>query len=657
MSVVTSPWRHAPRWYSKTTWGAAAWQRALAALITAVIFWPQSSVDPPVGLDPSWQAALALARIHHLAWGPELVFTYGPLGFLQTTAYYAFHQSVLASVYQLTVVAALFLGIAAALRQRHGPMTSLIGAFITTGITAILHIGHGGAPGMMYPELAVLAAFAWAAVPTLQHHPKLSTVSITCLTLGAVAAFQLLVKLNTGLTILVIALAISTMLDWKAVGRHASTMTAFGASVLIFWLLAGQRLGDLPAWLRYSAAIVSGYSEAMAVPLPALGQFALQTGVLTLIWIGVLCVMFVRGGPQIPRRFVALVGLAALITTKKEFGRLGEENIFALLALVVVAAAITPFSGTRRRALVLGVVGALVFVALSAEHAALRGRTDPAYDRIAAAVQAPEQAVNRLVTLALPGRFHQRLEQAKARQRALYAIPERFIKIIGRGTVHIDPTETSAVWAYDLAWQPPPVFQTYQANTPLLDELNSESLAKGPQFVLSRRSPTSPATNINGRLGVQESPKYSRSLLCNFAVNGVEDRWALLSRTSPHCGPLTALSQAPIRIHGNDVITVPAPSGPGMAVLVGIDLDSTVIDRLFRGIVVPLIVSTVVIDGVSYRLVAANAAEPFLVNSPANVDGTNLQIHAHTIGVGCAPSLNRSDIVARLRFYEMRVAP
>ena len=60
------------RWCSTTTWGSARWQRGLAAVIAAIIFWPQASVDAVVGPDPSWQAALALARIHHLAWGPEM---------------------------------------------------------------------------------------------------------------------------------------------------------------------------------------------------------------------------------------------------------------------------------------------------------------------------------------------------------------------------------------------------------------------------------------------------------------------------------------------------------------------------------------------------------------------------------------------------------
>ncbi|MFW3116042.1 hypothetical protein MHAE_19956, partial [Mycobacterium haemophilum DSM 44634] len=79
----------------------------------------------------------------------------------------------------------------------HAPMTSLIGAFVTTGIAVFLHLGHGFslmgsyALELIYPELAVLAAFAWASVPLLQHEPKRSTVFTTCTALGAVAGFQL----------------------------------------------------------------------------------------------------------------------------------------------------------------------------------------------------------------------------------------------------------------------------------------------------------------------------------------------------------------------------------------------------------------------------------------------------------------------------------
>jgi hypothetical protein len=621
--------RHARR-RSIRTWGSARWQRFLVAAIAAVCFWPYASPDPGIGIDWSWQAGLALARIHHVAWGPQIVFTYGPLGFLRTLAYYSFEQSLLATIYQPMIVAALLLGIAAALRQRHAPMPSLIGAFVTTGVVVIVNFEG-------YADLAILAAFAWAAVPLLQHDPRRSTVFTTCLVLGAAAGLQLLVKLNSGLTILVIALAVSVLLDWRAVGRHCATVTAFAASTLIWWVIAGQHLGNLPTWLRYSAAFLSGYSEAMSIPFAkwAYSWVLFWAMVVSgLAWIGALCVMFVRGGPEIPRRFVVLASLLTLITAHAALGRFERGHSFALICLIVVTAVITPLSGIRRRAFVLVVVAGVVLdLGLSTFFDKF---PDP---RMRAAVQAPRQAVDRLVTLVQPGRLDQRVERTKARQRAQYAIPERFIETIGSGTVHIDSYETSAVWAYDFAWWPVPVFQSYAAYTPALDDLNSESLATGgPEFILSQPR----RFGIDRRLLREESPRYVRALLCNYTMSGRENGWTLFTRRdSPRCGPLTPLSE--IRIDGNDV-AVPAPSGPDMAVLVGIDLEPTVLDRLFQGALAPLSIPTVVLDGVPYRLVPGNAAEPFLV-------------YAHTIGVGRSPSLGQGNVAARLRFYEMQMTP
>ncbi|GAB7141973.1 hypothetical protein [Mycobacterium riyadhense] len=205
------------------------------------------------------------------------------------------------------------------------------------------------------------------------------------------------------------------------------------------------------------------------------------------------------------------------------------------------------------------------------------------------------------------------------------------------------------------AWRPAPVFQTYQALTPMLDGLNGKSPAKGPQFVLSRSSAASPATGLDGRLGVQESLKYSRALLCNYILSGIEDRWALFTRTGPHGGPLTKLSEIPVQ--EREAIKVPVPCGPDKGVLMGIDLDLSVKDLLFQGEVLPLTTLTLVVDGVTYRLIAKNAAEPFLVSTPASVAGTNLQIHAQRIGVGRSINLDQPFATARLRFYEMPVGP
>jgi hypothetical protein len=454
---------------STTSWGASCWQQGLAAVVTALIFSSQAPTDAAAGLDPSWETALALARNHDVAWGPQIVFTSGPLGFLHNSPYYYFDQSVVATCYQIIVLTALFLGIAAALRQRYSPMTSLVGALLTTGIANFVIVG-------LYPDLAVLAAFAWASVPLLQQEPKRPTVFITCIALGAVAGFGLLVKINSGPTMLALALAVSVLVNWRAVGRHLATLTAFALSTLLLWVSAGQPLGNLPVWLRLSGAVASGYVDGMAIPLQVP---AIPTVAFTIAWLAVICAMLVRGGPEIPRRFLILMGLASVLIAKTAFGRFDAGHVFIFLALVVVAVAIIPSWETRRRALAMGAV-AILFLSLAGP---------PLYDHAVAALLAPVRAVDRLVTLAIPGQPERRIEQSKAHQRALDSIPSAFIDTIGSGTVHVDPSETSAVWAYNLAWRPAPVFQTYSAYTPALDALNSDMLAHGPQFVLSHVSP------------------------------------------------------------------------------------------------------------------------------------------------------------------------
>ena len=122
MSTLTSrarTLRRVRRLRPTITWGSARWQSGLAAAIAAVIFWPQSSVDPVAGPDASWQARLALARMHDLAWGPEFVYAYEPLALQTHPLLLALVSSLLATIGQLIVVVALFLGMPKALRQRH----------------------------------------------------------------------------------------------------------------------------------------------------------------------------------------------------------------------------------------------------------------------------------------------------------------------------------------------------------------------------------------------------------------------------------------------------------------------------------------------------------------------------------------------------------
>ena len=77
-------------------------------LFCTVVTWTPTVLAPLTGLDPSWNFGLAYSEVHHLAWGPGLDFTYGPLGFLTVRTLYFGSQAALAFAHRLRAQLALF---------------------------------------------------------------------------------------------------------------------------------------------------------------------------------------------------------------------------------------------------------------------------------------------------------------------------------------------------------------------------------------------------------------------------------------------------------------------------------------------------------------------------------------------------------------------
>ena len=66
--------------------------------------------SPGTGLDPSWELSINLALKHHLVWGKDIIFTYGPLGYLSTfVPVYASSFFIGAYALFVSIMAAFFL--------------------------------------------------------------------------------------------------------------------------------------------------------------------------------------------------------------------------------------------------------------------------------------------------------------------------------------------------------------------------------------------------------------------------------------------------------------------------------------------------------------------------------------------------------------------
>jgi len=218
---------------------------ALLALLT----WPLASSTPSVGPDASWAAGLYMAMRDGLQFGTELVFAYGPLGFLRQPVLYDQELWMVAVLYQGVVYAAL----ATALLWSTRRWLPLLPAAAL--VYALLVVGYLEAAAVLLAFLVCMAALA--------QDPPPRALGLVAVGGALLAAVELLAKLNFGLAVL--ALCVVTLLALPGRRRNLATFSAlFGIALLAAWLLAGQSPADLPDFVSSSAQVLGGYSQAMA---------------------------------------------------------------------------------------------------------------------------------------------------------------------------------------------------------------------------------------------------------------------------------------------------------------------------------------------------------------------------------------------------------
>jgi hypothetical protein len=112
-----------------------------AGIVVAVLTWRIAMETPAPGLDPSWNAGLAMAVHDGLHFGQDVVFTYGPLGFLQGQIVWFSGLAVLSFFYNSIVFVLFCVGLVWALRRRLPLLPSAAIAFALVAFLLLLELG------------------------------------------------------------------------------------------------------------------------------------------------------------------------------------------------------------------------------------------------------------------------------------------------------------------------------------------------------------------------------------------------------------------------------------------------------------------------------------------------------------------------------------
>jgi hypothetical protein len=574
-----------------------------------ILSWPVSSTLIKSDLDGSWQLALHLAIQRGLHFGSDIVFSYGPLGFLTVPWPWLGLTTLAALLLAGTLQVALCLVALRAARRFLPLWAAIVVAYLA-----------GRAFTVFEASEAILALLIAACLVALTRNDPLPPRRATAIRVvaGVVVGAAMLGKLSAGVfaPLLVGVTTLGLVRPWYR--GLAILVPVAVATTLGIWLVTGQRLADIPPFLAGSFEIIRGYSETMGADRnPALYLYvvAYVAGALTLAW------LVTKGGlPADRRRRIALVivaAIAAFAFYKIEVVRWGIG--YAMGAELVAILAITR---PPVRAWQFGAALAVVFVPIATLSVGAPLQFLTPIDSLKSGF------VEARVVLQ-PWRWSADEVATIEQLRKRYDPGASIIAAIGDHTVHADPWQAGVFAAWpELRWRPIPIFQTYSAYTAALDELDA-ALLRGrdaPERILRRAAPASaPAGSgpptIDHRYGWFEAPAAMLESFCRYDEIAAAGGWEVLALTQRRCGAPELLTSATSATTG-EVVPIPVDPRPDRIVIVRIGGLRTLVDS----VVTPFFKAPewyITIDGGSpYRLVAPTAGDGLLLAVPDSIART-----------------------------------
>jgi hypothetical protein len=609
----------------------------LLGLLVALLGWRVGMQQPSLGLDASWNAGLAMGVRDSLQWGSQLVFTYGPLGFLNSNAVWFTDLAALAFIYAAALYVAFCVTLVWALRRSLPTLAALALAFLIVAVLPLVE------------ESIVLAALVAMGALARERSPRVLYVLIAA---GATfSAVEVLIKFSAGPVIaafFLIAL-VGLRARWWQVGLYLALLAA---EVLALWLIMGQSLGEVPDFLRNTYEIVSGFSPAMITSTDVEGWQVTAATIAAAATALALTAASTRGGYRDNRARwagVLVIGLAGFTVFKEGVVRTDAGHLSLFFSTVCVLWIAIPWGRARWQWLLAGVV-AITAMGWPVRPDGQTTNLNP--------VPNVEYAAEQTRNLFSESRRQELVDRGRAAMNITYNIEPEILAALRGHTVAIEPWEIGVAWSHELDWDPLPVFQNYSAYTARLDQINSEALvaADGPERLLRENvglvNPEFPTRTIDGRFPGWDPPEQARTALCNFRLVEATERWQVLARTPNRCGPPRSLGT--VEADSGEAVPVPRP-GPHEFVWVrigGVEVEG--LERLTSFLAHPRTRHAVVNGKRSYRLIAATAEDGLMLRSSDGIGGKGAfgQIpQARTLAI------EGGSGKVEFRFFATRVGP
>jgi len=531
----------------------------LGLLVVCVLLNLQDPALPVGGLDPSWMLATEFAAKHHLVFGRDFVFTYGPYHYLATHLFDPATYPLVIAYLVLSTVALLWIGLA---NRSFAALAALLAMFL------VLPIGSDA--------LNAVALFSAFLICLRRRDPAALLVAALCAPLAlAKYSFALLILPLLGLA------------DGERVSaRRPPLLTvSFLASALLANTLAHQPVSAAGDVIRNSLETILGYGRAMQITGPraelAGGLLFAAAAVALALW----CAWRSRNeadaeGRRDWRPAAAVVGFAWTIFMLFKMGFVRHDS-HTLIFQVGAPAALAVVFGFLDRPGRLGASAKWAFAALLLVQSANALHWQGRLARPSA--KAPESMTSQASTAfrqvwprlragyawASGRRF---AEVEKARAAALASLKRPFPPAV-TGGVDAIPWDLASIIGSGLDYRPRPVIQSYSAYTPQLQTLDLERLQ-------GKRAPDTlflSLEDIDARLPTLATGPSLPQIGRWYDVVGVDPLGLILKRrAAPRPAEVRAIPAAPLPFDRWSA----APARDGRLLMAKVRIERTLAGRI-----------------------------------------------------------------------------
>lgn len=505
----------------------------VTAMVISLAFltFPRYSLFPDV--ESAWNSVLVYAHVHGLQFGKDIVYPYGPLGFLLIPTFTASTGGgrlcfdVLLCV---TVSSALSL---LAWRAKPGWRLLILGSFLLV----VTNKPYG-----VQDLLIDFGLLAWGLLCFLEHGRRLSVYVVVFALLAAFSTLAKVTWLVSG-TATLCALTIDLVLR-KQQRAAVGLLACYTGGLLLFWAWGGQAFGNLASFLTTGLALCRDYDLTMSCAprgslfLPALCATILAAG-LTLFR-GAMAFDQEDGGNARVRRWVLTGWLLFMLFLGWKHGwvRADQHHNFLFVGFLVLFFLVLetlPLSVKSLRFYCqcvggLGAGLALVLLQMSTQPGGLKWGS------------MFTQTARTIGTVVHPQKYLSGMQADLASQRKTMDLPGIKRTIGDAGIDVFGNFQTHAVLS-GLNLQPRPVFQSYAVYNATLMKLNEDYYfgSRPPAYVLTTLEP------IDNRFAALEDSFVFRDLLINYEPCAVEQGFVLMKQRTKERPRMTLVREGSIR--------------------------------------------------------------------------------------------------------------